>query len=81
MLRIIEHGIANRHYRRIYTTKPDCTGRIAMFTSATLLDTLPAFLIIAWGFAATLGILFGEIIFKKIGHRIQRKTPWKISRK
>lgn len=69
MLRLMEHGIANRHYRRIYTTKPDCTGRIAMFTSATLLDTLPAFIIIAWGFVGALGILLCEKLYTQFGHR------------
>lgn len=66
MLRLMEYGIANRHYRRIYTTKPDCTGRIAMFTSATLLDTLPAFIIMSWGFAIAIGILLVEIMYKKV---------------
>lgn len=70
--------MASRHYRRIYTTKPDCTGRIAMFTSATLLDTLPAFEIIGWGSAGTLVILFGEIVYKRFGYRIREKL-WKSS--
>lgn len=73
MLRIMEHGLAKRHYNRIYTIKPDCTGQIAMFTSATLFDTMPAFFVLGWGCGATVAALLGELVWTKYGRRWKGK--------
>lgn len=65
ILRLNEHGVQNRHYRRIYAQKPECGGSTAMFMSATLLDTMPAFQILAWGTGGALFSFAIEIIFKR----------------
>lgn len=60
IFRLIEHGIQDRHNKRIYTTEPKCSGNEASFASASLLDTAPAFLVLVWGYVAAAVVFLGE---------------------
>ena len=61
MMRLDEHGLKHRENSRIYTNPCKCVQK-RFFTSASLVDIMPALLMLFWGFALSLIILSIEIV-------------------
>lgn len=64
MFRLIEHGVQDRHNQRMYGKEAWCSGSASFFTPASMVDTLPAFLVFAWGFGGTVMVLVVELTLK-----------------
>lgn len=65
LMRIHEHGLQNRENSKLYTKKPKCIGGGGNFVNVGLVDTRAAMLTLAYGFCASLGLLFGELLLKR----------------
>lgn len=61
MYRLIEHGVQDRHNQRMYGKEAGCSGSSSFFTPASMVDTLPAFLVFAWGFGGTVLVFAVEL--------------------
>lgn len=66
LMRIYEHGLAERENTRMYTKKPRCIGHTGNFITASLVDTKPALLILLWGILLAIVLLFVELSVEKM---------------
>lgn len=66
LMRICEHGLAERENTRMYTKKPKCIGHTGNFITASLVDTKPALLILLWGILLAIVLLFVELGVEKL---------------
>lgn len=66
MIRMHEHGIQERENSRLYTKRPKCSGSGGNFITASLVDTKPALLVLAWGYLFALCLFAIEILTKHL---------------
>lgn len=64
LFKIREHGIQGVEKSRRYTTRPTCSSLAHNFESVGIIDCYAAFLVLAYGIAATLGVLCLEFLSK-----------------
>nr|XP_053608005.1 uncharacterized protein LOC128673874 [Plodia interpunctella] len=64
--RIQEHGLQYRENHLLYEKRPKCSGRGSSFISVSMVDCYPALLILSYGMAISLVLLFLEILYKRI---------------
>ncbi|XP_055632641.1 uncharacterized protein LOC129773112 [Toxorhynchites rutilus septentrionalis] len=69
LIKIVETGVFNRQWKRIYAPKPTCAGGIA-FLPLTAVDTGFAVEVIGWGMMVAIVLLAGEIGWRR--YRIRR---------
>lgn len=74
LMRMHEHGIAERENTRMYTKKPRCIGHTGNFITASLVDIKPAALILLWGYLIAFTGLLIEFSIKRIQMRKSRET-------
>lgn len=80
MCRLIEHGIQNRHNSRLYVKEIVCSGGGSFFSPASMVDTLPAFKVMAWGLGGTVLIFFMELTVKyrkKLRKMLSKFNDWR----
>lgn len=75
MMRMREHGLQERENARLYTQKPKCGGSGGNFVTASLVDTKPAMLVLAWGMLFSF-IMFGiEMLIVHFKRKTSTHTP------